>query len=378
MLYPEKLVNKICSKNGIVSVVSEYLPLKKIGRMYYGKCPFHDEEAPSFVVDQKSQQFRCFGCGAGGNVIAFVMLAEKCSFIEALRKLSERIHVALTEIERPAIEKNEIISMNILAGRHYYRNLTERENDALGYLEKRGLSREIIKKFGLGLSDPYGECVCKLLRERGFTDEAIEESGLVFFDRETQRPHDRFWNRVMFPMLDEDGLLIGFGGRITGNGKVKYLNSPETPVFNKGRHLYGLNFARHTRREYMILCEGYMDVIALHQAGFDNAVASLGTALTSEQARLLAGYTKKVYLSYDSDAAGVHATVKAIQLLEDAGIEVKVINLGTYKDPDEFIKACGSAAYEGRIKAAQSSDRFRIKSNPEDVGTAVDILLKYL
>ena len=392
MFYPTKLIKKICARNGIVKVVSEYVHLEQRDNLYYGICPFHKESTPSLIVDKRTQSFYCFGCGAGGNVVNFIMKMEGCSFEDALQILANKVGIDLPEVNlsKESELKKDIFEMNVQTARYYYRKLRCCDNAGIRYLRNRGLTDETMKKFGLGLSDKFGKEVYLMLKSKGFSDATILTSGLVSFGeiREKEKGEDffdKFWNRVIFPIMDENDRIIGFGGRVLGEGRAKYINSPETLVFDKGCNLYGLNHAKHTSRPYMILCEGYMDVIALHQAGFDNAVASLGTALTAQQAKLLAKYTNSVYLSYDSDDAGINAAMKAIPILANEGIEVKVINMEPHKDPDEFIKNLGKEAFEKRIAEAENSDRFEVRthkrrcsSESEFYSKVADILLKRL
>ena len=367
MRYSDDIIEEVRMKNDIVDVISQYVKLTRRGSSYFGLCPFHNEKTPSFSVTPSKQMYYCFGCGAGGNVYNFIMEYENYSFGEALSHLADRAGVELPKIEysREAREKAEqranILEINKLAAQYFYYQLRrEGGKTAYGYLTGRGLSEETIRKFGLGYSDKYSDDLYKYLRSKGYDDEILKETGLVTIDA-VRGGHDKFWNRAMFPIMDVHNRVIGFGGRVMGDGEPKYLNSPETKIFDKSRNLYGLNIARSTRKNQLLLCEGYMDVIALHQAGFDNAVASLGTALTSGHASLLKRYTNEVYLTYDSDGAGVKAALRAIPILKEVGITTKVINMRPYKDPDEFIKALGAQEYEERIKKAENSFMFQIR-----------------
>ena len=310
--------------------------------------------------------YYCFGCGAGGNVYNFVMQYENYSFGEALSHLAERAGVELPKIEyskeaRAKAEKRAaLLEINKKAAQYFYYQLRrEGGKNAHDYLTGRGLSEETIRKFGLGYSDKYSDDLYKYLKSQNYSDELLRESGLFNVD-ERQGMYDKFWNRVIFPIMDVNNRVIGFGGRVMGDGKPKYLNSPETRIFDKSRNLYGLNIARTTRKNYLILCEGYMDVISMHQAGFTNAVASLGTALTSGHASLVKRYTQEVLLLYDSDEAGVKAALRAIPILREAGVNSRVVNLRPHKDPDEFIKAEGAEAFEKRLEAAMDSFMFRV------------------
>ena len=366
MRYSDDIIEEVRMKNDIVDVISQYVKLTRKGNSYFGLCPFHNEKTPSFSVTPSKQMYYCFGCGAGGNVYNFVMEYENYSFGEALSHLAERAGVVLPKIEysREARAKAEkratLLEINKKAAQYFYYQL-RRDNgkNAHDYLTGRGLSEETIKKFGLGYSDKYSDDLYKYLKAQNYSDELLRESGLFNVD-ERQGMYDKFWNRVIFPIMDVNNRVIGFGGRVMGDGKPKYLNSPETQIFDKSRNLYGLNVARTTRKNYLLLCEGYMDVISMHQAGFTNAVASLGTALTSGHASLVKRYTQEVLLLYDSDEAGVKAALRAIPILREAGVNSRVVNLRPYKDPDEFIKAEGAQAFEKRLESAADSFMFRI------------------
>ena len=281
MYYSEDLIEEIRMKNDIVDVISGYVRLQKKGSSYFGLCPFHNEKSPSFSVSRQKQMYYCFGCGAGGNVFTFLMEYENYTFVEAVQFLAQRAGVELPKMEysREAKEradlKSLLLEINKMAARYFYVQL-KAEQGRIGYtyLRERGLSEETIKAFGLGYSNKYSDDLYKFLRSKGYKEEQIRQAGLISTD-ERHGVYDKFWNRVMFPIMDVNSRVIGFGGRVMGDGKPKYLNSPETPIFDKSRNLYGLHRARSTKKTYFLLCEGYMDVIALHQAGFTNAVASL-------------------------------------------------------------------------------------------------------
>ena len=365
--YSDELIEEVRSRNDIVDVISGYVKLKKKGSTYFGLCPFHNEKTGSFSVSPNKQMYYCFGCGAGGNVFTFLMQYENFSFPEAMEALAERAGIELPKQEMSAQAKKEadkrqiLLEINKAAGKYYYMLLrSEHGKQAYEYFKKRELSDATMQKFGLGYSDKYSDDLYRYLRKLGYDDVILKESGLVSID-EVRGGHDKFWNRAMFPIMDVHNKVIGFGGRVMGDGEPKYLNSPETKVFDKSRNLYALNFARQTKKPQMLLCEGYMDVIALHQAGFDNAVASLGTAFTSGHASLLKRYTKEVYLTFDSDGAGIKAALRAIPILKEVGLTAKVINMKPYKDPDEFIKALGAEEYQKRIDAAENSFMFEIR-----------------
>ena len=366
-IFSDDIIEEVRQRNDIVDVVSQYVHLTKKGSTYFGLCPFHNEKTGSFSVSPHKQMYYCFGCGAGGNVFTFLMQYENFTFGEAMEVLADKAGVALPKYEmneaqkKEADKKQRLLDINKEAAKYFYTLLrNERGRHAYAYFSKRGLSEETMSKFGLGYSDQYSNDLYQYLRKKGYDDEILKESGLVTID-ERRGGYDKFWNRAMFPIMDVRNKVIGFGGRVMGDGEPKYLNSPETPIFDKSRNLYGLNFARSTKKPQILLCEGYMDVIALHQAGFDNAVASLGTALTSGHANLLKRYTKEVYITYDSDGAGTKAALRAIPILKEVGLTTKVINMKPYKDPDEFIKALGAEEYQKRIDEAENSFLFEIR-----------------
>jgi DNA primase len=366
MFYSDELVEEIRSRNDIVSVIGSYIRLQKKGSNHMGLCPFHNEKTPSFSVSASKQMYYCFGCGAGGNVLTFIMEYENYSFIEALKFLAERAGIALPEQEysqeakRQSDLRSRLLEVNKQAAKYFYYQLaSSRGQQAHEYLVKRGLAEETIKQFGLGYSNKYSDDLYKYLKGLGYEDGFLKQSGLVTID-EQKGGHDKFWNRVMFPIMDVNHRVIAFGGRVMGEGEPKYLNSPETMIFDKSRNLYGLNFARGSRKTQLLICEGYMDVIALHQAGFTNAVAALGTAFTMFHANLLKRYTNEVFLTFDSDGAGIQAALRAIPILKEAGLSIKVINMKPYKDPDEFIKALGAGEYQKRIDEAKNSFFFEV------------------
>lgn len=367
MYYPEELVEEVRTRNDIVDVVSGYVRMQKKGANYFGLCPFHNEKSPSFSVSPAKQMYYCFGCGAGGNVLTFVMEYENYTFPEALKFLADRAGVKLPEVEysQEARQKEnrraQLLEVNREAAKYFYFQLRSPQGkQGYEYFKSRQLSEETMKQFGLGYANKTSDDLVKYLHSKGYKDDLLTEAGLATFD-ERFGMHDKFWNRVMFPIQDSNHRVIGFGGRVMGDGKPKYLNSPETPIFDKSRNLYGLNFARTSRKNNFILCEGYMDVIAMHQAGFTQAVASLGTAFTSGQANILRRYTENIYLAYDSDGAGVNAALRAIGILREVGLTGKIINMQPYKDPDEFIKNLGAEEFQKRIDTAENSFLFEIR-----------------
>ncbi len=367
MYYSEDLIEEVRMKNDIVDVISGYVKLQKKGSSYFGLCPFHNEKSPSFSVSRQKQMYYCFGCGAGGNVFTFLMEYENYTFIEAVQFLAERSGVELPkkEYSKEAREraglKAVLLEINKAAAQYFYVQLKSEQGKAgYTYLRERRLSDETIRAFGLGYSNKYSDDLYRYLRSKGYQEDMIRQAGLISVD-EKHGVYDKFWNRVMFPIMDVNSRVIGFGGRVMGDAKPKYLNSPETPIFDKSRNLYGLNRARSSRKPYFLLCEGYMDVIAMHQAGFTNAVASLGTALTAGHASLIRRYVQEVYLTYDSDEAGTKAALRGIPILREAGISAKVIRMDPYKDPDEFIKNLGAEEFEQRIEGAKNGFMFSLE-----------------
>lgn len=367
MYYSEDLIEEVRMKNDIVDVISGYVKLQKKGSSYFGLCPFHNEKSPSFSVSRQKQMYYCFGCGAGGNVFTFLMEYENFTFIEAVQFLAERSGVELPKAEYSKEAKERaglkamLLEINKAAAQYFYVQLkSEQGKTGYTYLRERMLSDETIRTFGLGYSNKYSDDLYQYLRSKGYQEDMIRQAGLISTD-EKHGVYDKFWNRVMFPIMDVNSRVIGFGGRVMGDAKPKYLNSPETPIFDKSRNLYGLNRARSSRKPYFLLCEGYMDVIAMHQAGFTNAVASLGTALTTGHASLIRRYVQEVYLTYDSDGAGTKAALRAVPILREAGISAKVIRMDPYKDPDEFIKNLGAEEFEKRIAGAKNGFMFSLE-----------------
>lgn len=367
MYYPEELVEEVRQKNDIVDVVSGYVRMKQRGANYVGLCPFHNEKTGSFSVSPSRQIFKCFGCGIGGNVFTFIMQYENYTFVEAMKMLAERAGVKLPEAEydenarRAMNAKARIMELNKDAANYFYFQLRAPQGEVgMSYFKNRELSDETMKKFALGYSNVKSNDLVLYLRSKGYTDKEIVDSGVASF-HEKYGLHDKFWNRVMFPIQDINSKVIGFGGRVIGEGEPKYLNSPETVVFDKSRNLYGMNFARTSRKGYLILCEGYMDVIAMHQAGFTETVASLGTAFTGGQAAILRRYADNIILAYDSDGAGTKAALRAIDIFRNYGMTGKILHLEPYKDPDEFIKNMGQDAFQDRIDQAEDSFSFELR-----------------
>lgn len=378
MYYSDELVEEIRARNDIVEVISSYVRLNKRGSTYFGLCPFHNEKTGSFSVSPSKQMFYCFGCHEGGNVFTFLQKYENYTFPEAVKALAERSGVDIPDNTSEEDKKREskrsvLLEINKEAGKYYYYQLRS-ESGARGmqYLKGRGLSDDTLKQFGLGFARPSKNETYNYLKSKGYSDEMLRESGLFTY-KESSGVMDKFWNRVIFPIMDVSHRIIGFGGRVMGDGEPKYLNSPETIIFDKSRNLYGLNHAKSSKAKNLIICEGYMDVISLHQAGFSQAVASLGTAFTSGHANLLARYAresvrpgeiqryKDILLCYDSDGAGVDAALRALGILREANLTAKVINLEPYKDPDEFIKALGAEEFEKRIENAENGFLYEIR-----------------
>ena len=372
MYYPDELVEEIRSRCDIVDTLSQFISLQKKGSNYVCCCPFHNEKTPSFHVSRNKQMYKCFGCGEGGNVFTFLQRYENMTFPEAVEYLAPIAGVTLPErdtskeAKERAGKRVRMLELNKDAANYFYKVLWDENRGKLGmqYLKKRGLTEETIKHFALGFAPTDSREIVRYLKSKGYSDEEIIESGIASFS-EKYGMSSPFWNRVMFPILDEQGKVLGFGGRVMGDGEPKYLNSPETEVFNKRYNLFGFVFAKKARKNRFILCEGYMDVISLHQAGFTEAVAALGTAFTGDQARLLKRYSDNIYLSFDSDGAGVNAAMRAIGMFRQRGIMAKVINMKPYKDPDEFIKALGAEEYEKRIENAEDGFFFQVRVSEE-------------
>lgn len=372
MQISEEILEKIKLQNDIVDVISERVRLRKSGRNFTGLCPFHNEKTPSFSVSQEKQIYKCFGCGEAGNVISFVMKEKNLPFIEAAKYLASRANIPLEmnngEKSKAAKKKDLLYRINVEAAKFFFSNLMNNQN-AKEYFLNRGIKEETIKKFGLGFANDSWNSLMFYLRKKGINDTLLEEAGLISVNEEKGSKYDRFRNRVMFPVFDYQGRVIGFGGRVLDDAKPKYLNSPETLVFQKGTNLYGLNFAlKHNMSErYFVIVEGYMDLISLHQYGITNVVASLGTALTINQARLLKRYADKVIISYDADMAGQMATLRGLEILRTAGFDVRVLNIPQGKDPDEYVRSNGKEAFLKLINSAEPLIDYRMKKAEEGI-----------
>lgn len=362
-MIPDSYVEQLKYATDIEAVISSYVQLKRRGRNLTGLCPFHSEKSPSFTVYPDSQSYFCFGCGSGGDIITFVRNIENLEYIEALKLLSDRAGMTMPEndVDDSVTKmKARVLEINRETARFYHKCLcSENGKNAMSYLTNRGLTGKTIRSFGLGFSPEGWDNLRNHLRKKSFNDEEMLAAAVVTKGR-NGGVYDTFRGRAMFPIIDLRGNVIGFGGRAMGDGGPKYINSADTPVFKKSRNLFALNFAKATKSDTLILAEGYMDVIAIHQAGFDNAVATLGTALTDEQARLISSYTRKIAIAYDSDGAGQAATKRAINLLGKIDVSVTVLDLGESKDPDEFIKKNGPQRFEKLIVGGKGAIAFEI------------------
>ncbi len=362
-----EVIDDIVARNDIESVISSYVTLKRAGSNLQGLCPFHSERTPSFTVFPGTQSFYCFGCNAGGSVITFIEKAENLDYVGAIEFLAARAGVSIPQDGKQAqpgeIPRRRIYDMNLAAAKFFRECLFDPAigGEGMKYLSQdRALSSATIKHFGLGFAPNSFNMLHDHMRRLGYTDEELIKGFLCGKSQKNGRAYDYFRNRVMFPIIDTSGNIVAFGGRVMDDSKPKYLNSSDTPGFKKSRHLFALNFARNHAAENMILCEGYMDVIALHAAGFENAVATLGTAITSEQARIFAKYTKKVIISYDSDEAGQRAANRAMQLLGEVGLEVRVLRVPDAKDPDEYIRRYGADKFRRVLEGSRSGFQYKL------------------
>ena len=362
-----EIIDDIVARSDVESVISSYVTLKRAGSNLQGLCPFHSERSPSFTVFPNTQSFYCFGCNAGGSVITFIQKAENLDYVGAVEFLAARAGVSIPQDGKQArpgeVPRRRIFDMNLVAAKFFRECLFDPAigGEGMKYLSQdRGLSGATIKHFGLGFAPNSFNMLHDHMRRLGYTDEELVKGFLCGKSLKTGRAYDYFRNRVMFPIIDTSGNIVAFGGRVMDDSKPKYLNSSDTPGFKKSRHLFALNFARSHATESMILCEGYMDVIALHAAGFENAVATLGTAITSEQARIFAKYTQKVIISYDSDEAGQRAANKAMQLLGEVGLEVRVLRVPDAKDPDEYIRKNGADKFRRVLEGSRSGFQYKL------------------
>lgn len=388
MLVSDEIIQKIKDENDIVDIISETVKLKKAGRNYSGLCPFHNEKTPSFSVSQEKQIYKCFGCGEAGNVVTFLMKTKRLTFLDALKILADRANIDLDIQENKSFSKDKyekIYRLNVDTAKFFYNNL-KRNNNSMNYFLNRGITEQTIRKFGLGYSNDSWNSLINFLKKKGYSDLDLLNGGLIIKSPKGKY-YDRFRNRVMFPVFDYRGKVIGFGGRVMDDTKPKYLNSPETQVFKKGINLYGLNFAaKDLKDDYIIIVEGYMDCIALHQYGITNTVASLGTALTINQAKLIGRYAQKVIIAYDADLAGQMAALRGLDILKEAGLDVRVLTVPEGKDPDEFIRNNGRETFYKLVEGALPLIDFKIKKardgidikNPENLIQYVEKVLVIL
>jgi len=373
-MIPQSVIEDLKYRNDIVDLISSYVPLKRAGANMHGLCPFHSERSPSFTVFTGADpHFYCFGCGAGGDVITFIMRIENLDYPSALEFLAKRAGITLPEDDRQqerGVGRKRVFEMNVCAARFFRAVLNDPQMGAPGreYIEKRQLPSAIVRRFGLGYAPDSFGALHDHLKKNGFTDEEMTAGYLCGISKKGN-PYDLFRGRLMFPIIDVTGNIVAFGGRVLGDGTPKYLNSSDTPAFKKSRNLFALNYAKANAAERLILCEGYMDVIQLHAAGFENAVATLGTAITPDHARIMKKYTNNVVIAYDSDAAGQKAADKALRLLAEAGIDAKVLRMNGAKDPDEYIKTFGAARFRDLL--TESRPRFEYKM--ENILAAHDI-----
>ena len=363
--YSEEILNEVRQSNDIVDVISQYVHLKRSGRNYFGLCPFHNEKSPSFSVSPDKQIFHCFGCGVGGNVITFVSQIEGLNFVETVQMLAERANIQLPTLQNNGdtqreILKDKVYKVNEFAAEYYHQNLYKPQAKmAQEYVKKRQLTNETLKSFRIGFSGKFDE-LYQELKKQGFQEQEILESGLVNKNERGQYI-DRYRNRLMFPICDARGRVIAFGGRVLDDSKPKYINSPENVVYSKGRHLFGLNVAKKGDTKKILIVEGYMDVISLHQRGITNVVASLGTALTEQQGWLLRKNSEQIILSFDSDEAGIKAKLRSIEILQNMGCDLRVLQLEGAKDPDEYILKYGNMRFQNAVDKAFSVVEFKVK-----------------
>ena len=369
--YSEEILNEVRQANDIVDVISQYVHLKRSGRNYFGLCPFHSEKSPSFSVSPDKQIFHCFGCGVGGNVITFISKIEGMNFVETVQSLAERANIQLPTLENTGDSlkeelKAKVYKVNEFTAQYYHENLYKPQAKiAQEYVRKRQLNNETLKSFRIGFSGKFDE-LYQELKKQGFEEKEILESGLVNKNDRGQYI-DRYRNRLMFPICDVRGRVIAFGGRVLDDSKPKYINSPENVVYSKGRHLFGLNVAKKGDTKKLLIVEGYMDVISLHQRGITNVVAPLGTALTEQQGWLLRKSAEQIILSFDSDAAGLQAKLRALDILQNMGCDLRILQVEGAKDPDEYVVKYGNARFQNLIEKASSIVEFKVKVLKKDL-----------
>lgn len=383
-MFSEEIIQKIKEENDIVDIVSEVVTLKKTGKNYLGRCPFHSEKTPSFTVSSEKQIYKCFGCGEAGNVISFVMKTRNMAFPEAVKFLGEKVGIVVDDADSPGKSSatNEkfkrMYDINIQAARYFYTNL-KRFKAPYEYLKGRGITDETIKKFGIGFALDNWQGIRSYLKQRGFSEEEILQLGLTT-KNEKGNIYDRFRNRIIFPVFNVSGRVIGFGGRVLDDSKPKYLNSPETPIFHKGTNLYGLNLAiKNNQARTVIMVEGYMDVISLSQQGVTNVVATLGTALTEGQCKVLKRYIDTVIVSFDSDVAGQNATIRGLEILQKSGFDLKILQIPSGKDPDEFIRSFGREKFLNLVDGALPIIDFKLRMAEKGIDfSKQEMVIKYL
>lgn len=380
-MFSEEVIQKVKEQNDIVDVISDSIRLKHTGRNYLGVCPFHHEKTPSFTVSKEKQIYKCFGCGEAGNVITFVMKTKNLNFPEAVKVLAERIGIDIEENKEKKVERakyDKMYNINVEAARYFYNSL-RRDKKAYSYFKNRGINDSTLKKFGIGFALDGWHNLRNHLKAKGIKEEELLNLGLVIKSPKGSL-YDRFRNRVIFPVFDYSGKVIGFGGRVLDDSKPKYLNSPETPLFKKGIHLYGLNFAIKSNMDRtVIIVEGYMDCISLHQYGITNVVATLGTALTEYQAKLLKRYVDKVIISFDADLAGQNATLRGLEILKKENFDIKVLQVPQGKDPDEYIKANGKEAFLKLVNNALPLTDYRLKKAEDGINFSnKEMIIKYV
>ena len=371
--FPDDWIDEVVTGNDIVDVIGEYVVLKPSGRGYFGLCPFHNEKSASFHVSPEKQTYHCFGCGEGGNVISFVMGLERMEFVDTLKHLAERASIPLpdtvdtTQYVKAKDVKEKLYEINRECAKYYHQMLfADDGREALSYLESRGTDMHTIKTFGIGFAPDSWDSTRNFLKAKGFDDQKLLDVGITVENKDKGRIYDRFRNRIIFPIIHPRGMVLGFGGRVMDNSLPKYLNSPDSPTFNKSANLFGLNLTNKVRPlEYMIIVEGYMDVISLYQYGFPQAVASLGTSLTTDQAKLLRRHASEVYIAYDGDAAGQNATLRGLDILQEAGCRVKVLKFPNGLDPDEILKKYGSEYFKKLMSQSLSFVDYKLEKLQE-------------
>lgn len=361
----DELLEKIKDNSDIVNIISDYVSLKKSGSNYIGLCPFHNEKTPSFTVSESKQLFHCFGCGEGGDVLTFIMKKENLDFIDAVQLLADKLGIDVEQNnvnEKVNKERLKTFEINKKAARYFFNNLMKNKY-ALSYLAKRKISVKAIRQFGLGFSLDSWDSLYNYLKGDSYSDEEIEKTGLIIKSNKNNSYYDRFRNRIIFPIIDTKGNILGFGGRVLDNTMPKYLNSPDTVVFNKGNHLYGLNLLnRYSNRKRILLVEGYMDVISLFSRGINYSVASLGTAFTERQSKLIKRYGEEIYICYDSDTAGIKATLKAIEIMHKIDVKPRIISLPNGMDPDDYVKNYGLVEFESLFAKSLNHIEFKVQN----------------